>query len=69
MQYQHYLEGVLELVEEFGEVKDIIARFDTLSATNSELLERSRIAQEKTEASRAQFMKSSEVILHTTRNS
>ena len=33
--YQKYLEGVLlSTGEEFGEIKDIIARFDTLEATN-----------------------------------
>ena len=35
MVYQKYLEGVLSGTgEEFGEIKDIIARFDTLEATN-----------------------------------
>ena len=47
--------------EEFGEVKDIIARFDTLAATNHELIERSRLAQEKTEQDRLSFNKSVEV--------
>ncbi|TPX59501.1 hypothetical protein PhCBS80983_g02426 [Powellomyces hirtus] len=58
--YQRYLEAVLENVEEFGEVKDIIGRFDTLAATNKELLERSREAQERTERDRAGFLHSTE---------
>lgn len=51
--YQRYLELVIEAVEDFGEVKDIIARYDTLIATNSELVERSREAQERSEQQRA----------------
>ncbi|KAJ3191374.1 Cilia- and flagella-associated protein 73 [Irineochytrium annulatum] len=57
---QRYLEMVLESVEEFGEVKDIIARYDTLSATNAELLERAREAQERTEKDRLSFVTSTE---------
>ena len=61
--YQKYLEAIIALGggEEFGEVKDIIARFDTLAATNHELIDRSRLAQEKTEQDRAAFTKSIEV--------
>ena len=61
LSYQRYLESVLESVEEFGEVKDIIARFDTLAATNAELMERAREAQEKTERDRAVFLHETEV--------
>ncbi|KAJ3115343.1 Cilia- and flagella-associated protein 73 [Phlyctochytrium bullatum] len=60
LSYQKYLEAVLESVEEFGEVKDIIARFDTLSATNAELIERAREAQEKTERDRLAFVTGTE---------
>lgn len=58
--YQRYLESIISLGigEEFGEVKDILARFDTLSATNHELIDRARLAQEKTEEDRANFVKS-----------
>ncbi|TPX70847.1 hypothetical protein SpCBS45565_g01435 [Spizellomyces sp. 'palustris'] len=59
--YQRYLESVLENVEEFGEVKDIIGRFDTLAATNAELLDRAREAQDKTEKDRMAFLHSTEV--------
>ncbi|KAJ3107718.1 Cilia- and flagella-associated protein 73 [Phlyctochytrium planicorne] len=55
-----YLEAVLETVEEFGEVKDIIARFDTLAATNSELIERAKEAQDKTERDRLAFVTGTE---------
>lgn len=47
------MEGVLGGTgEEFGEIKDIIARFDTLEATNKELIDRARMAQDKTEEER-----------------
>ncbi|KAI8826009.1 uncharacterized protein EV422DRAFT_491734 [Fimicolochytrium jonesii] len=58
--YQRYLELLLETVEEFSEVKDIIARFDTLAATNSALLDRAREAQERTERDRSGFVHSTE---------
>ncbi|KNC98287.1 uncharacterized protein SPPG_09394 [Spizellomyces punctatus DAOM BR117] len=58
--YQRYLESVLENVEEFGEVKDIIGRFDTLAATNAELLDRAREAQDRTEKDRMAFLHSTE---------
>ncbi|KAI8801735.1 hypothetical protein BJ742DRAFT_749399 [Cladochytrium replicatum] len=58
--FQKYLESVLETTDEFGEVKDILSRYDTLSATNAELIERARNAQERTERDRLIFMHSSE---------
>ncbi|KAI9329736.1 hypothetical protein BDR26DRAFT_909372 [Obelidium mucronatum] len=58
--YQKYLESVLETTEEFGEVKDIISRFDTLAATNQELIDRAREAQERTERDRAMLINSTE---------
>eukprot|EP00842_Homolaphlyctis_polyrhiza_P004954 jgi/Hompol1/545/HPOL_004240-RA len=58
--FQRYLEGVLESGDEFAEIKDIISRFDTLSATNAELIERARNAQERTERDRQAFLASSE---------
>ncbi|KAJ3221289.1 Cilia- and flagella-associated protein 73 [Clydaea vesicula] len=60
LSYQRYLESVIETVGEYGEVKDLIARYDTLAATNSELVERARNAQEKTERDRLNFIQSSE---------
>ncbi len=57
------MEAILALSngEEFGEVKDIIARYDTLSATNQELIERAHDAQDKTEEERLAFTKAIEV--------
>ncbi|KAI9095857.1 hypothetical protein DFS34DRAFT_581995 [Phlyctochytrium arcticum] len=60
LSYQRFLEAVLENVEEFGEVKDIIGRFDTLAATNAELLERAREASDRTEHDRMSFIHSTE---------
>ncbi|KAJ3414084.1 Cilia- and flagella-associated protein 73 [Chytridiales sp. JEL 0842] len=60
LMYQRYLESVLESVEDFGEVKDILSRYDTLAATNQELLERAREAQEKSERDRVLFIKGTE---------
>ncbi|KAL7750593.1 hypothetical protein RI367_003935 [Sorochytrium milnesiophthora] len=56
LHFQRYLESVLETSDGFSEVKDLLARYDTLSATNAELLERSRIVQEKNEADRVAFV-------------
>ncbi|KAJ1560222.1 Cilia- and flagella-associated protein 73, partial [Cladochytrium tenue] len=61
--YQKFLESILETADEFGEVKDILSRFDTLSATNQELLGRARDAQEKTEGDRARLGKIIEACL------
>ncbi|KXS11341.1 hypothetical protein M427DRAFT_115025 [Gonapodya prolifera JEL478] len=58
--FQHYLESILETTDEFGEIKDVIARFDTLAATNAELVERARVAQEKNEAVRGEFARAAE---------
>ncbi|KAI9203153.1 uncharacterized protein BJ171DRAFT_425735 [Polychytrium aggregatum] len=60
MPFQSYLESVLENTDDFGEVKDILARFDTLCATNGELIDRAREAQERTERDRLQFSLSTE---------
>lgn len=58
--FQRYLEGVLENADEFAEIKDIISRYDTLSATNGELIVRARNAQDLTEKERQAFLASSE---------
>lgn len=60
LSYQRYLESVIESVGDFGEVKDLISRYDTLSATNQELVERARQAQEQTEKDRVAFLLSTE---------
>jgi hypothetical protein len=61
--YQRYLESVLEIVEDFGEVKDVIARHDTLVATNADLIERQQDAQRKTEATRAVLFSYTQVFI------
>lgn len=43
MKYQHYLESVLEVTDDFQEVSDVITRFATLQATNADL----KVHQEK----------------------
>ncbi|KAJ3073259.1 Cilia- and flagella-associated protein 73, partial [Quaeritorhiza haematococci] len=58
--YQRYLESTVEAVEEFSEIKDLLARYDTLAATNAELLERARVAQERMEFDRQIFLHSTE---------
>ena len=63
VQYHRYLESLIEGSNEFVEVKDIISRFDTLSATNQELIDRARSAQEKTENDRIQFLATTEVLI------
>lgn len=42
-------------------MKDILSRYDTLAATNAELLERSREAQERAEKDRLEFTANTEV--------
>lgn len=38
--YQNYLEEVLDLSDEFSELREIMARYDTLIATHNDLLDR-----------------------------
>lgn len=61
LSYHRYLERLLEQSQEFTEVKDIIARYDTLSATNTELISRSQAGQEKMEQDRLAFLAAQEV--------
>ncbi|KAJ1525593.1 Cilia- and flagella-associated protein 73 [Nowakowskiella sp. JEL0078] len=63
MVFQRFLESVLENTDEFGETKDILSRYDTLAATNLELIDRAREAQERTERDRIAFMISTEAKL------
>lgn len=53
--FHNYLESMLELNEEYVEVKDIVARYDTLRATNAELIKRAQQAQEQTEENKQEF--------------
>lgn len=47
--YQHYLESVLEVADEYGEVADLLLRHATLSATNTDLKEHQRKCSELAE--------------------
>eukprot|EP00002_Diphylleia_rotans_P028960 TRINITY_DN585_c0_g2_i1.p1 TRINITY_DN585_c0_g2~~TRINITY_DN585_c0_g2_i1.p1 ORF type:complete len:305 (-),score=77.29 TRINITY_DN585_c0_g2_i1:985-1899(-) len=49
MRYQKYLEDVHEVAEEYPETKDILLRYDTLDATNRDLMERSKKCTEEHE--------------------
>ncbi|KAI9176031.1 hypothetical protein H9P43_006395 [Blastocladiella emersonii ATCC 22665] len=55
MHYQRYLESILEVAEGFSEIRDLLSRFDTLSMTNAELVDRARVAQDRNEAERQAF--------------
>jgi hypothetical protein len=55
------LESIIEKNSEYQEMKDILSRYDTLAATNAELLERSREAQERAEKDRLEFTANTEV--------
>ncbi|XP_028400543.1 coiled-coil domain-containing protein 42 homolog [Dendronephthya gigantea] len=57
---QKYLDKVLEKAEEFTEIRDIIARYDTLTATHQDLFEREARNQEKYEQEKARLMKFTE---------
>ncbi|XP_025105909.1 coiled-coil domain-containing protein 42 homolog [Pomacea canaliculata] len=52
-----YMEKVLEAGEEFHELRDIIARWDTLTATHQDLLERDQENQEVIEKQRQNLMR------------
>ncbi|XP_031555849.1 coiled-coil domain-containing protein 42 homolog [Actinia tenebrosa] len=58
--YQQYLEKVLENAEEFQEIREVIARYDTLTATHQDLLERETKNQEKYEKEKARLVKFTE---------
>lgn len=40
MKYHQYLEQTLELLPDYGDIKDIVSRHETLKQTNSELMSR-----------------------------
>ncbi|CAB3976785.1 Hypothetical predicted protein [Paramuricea clavata] len=58
--FQQYLDKVLEKAEEFQEIREIIARYDTLTATHQDLFEREAKNQEKYEQEKARLMKFTE---------
>eukprot|EP00794_Sanderia_malayensis_P013932 gene13932-15384_t len=51
--YQKYLDKVLEVAEEFHEIREITARYDTLIATHLELLEKQHKNQDAMEKEKA----------------
>ncbi|KAL8611047.1 hypothetical protein ACOMHN_042663 [Nucella lapillus] len=55
--FHRYMEKVLEAGEEFHELRDIIARWDTLTTTHQDLLEREQKNQEIIEKQRQDLMK------------
>ncbi|ELT94687.1 hypothetical protein CAPTEDRAFT_187728 [Capitella teleta] len=58
--FHKYLEKVLEGAEEFHEIREIIARYDTLTATHDDLMESEIGNQEKVEKQRGDLMKYTE---------
>jgi len=65
--FQKYMERVQESTDEFSEVRDIMARYDTLVATHLDLLERDQknqdaIEEEKSRLSRFTEEKNNEIL-------
>lgn len=55
--YQEYLERVLEFSDEFKDLHEIMKRYDTLRATNNDLVEREQKNQEVMENEKQKFYK------------
>ncbi len=51
--YQRYLESVIEVADEYGEVSDLLLRHATLQATNQDLKDHQRRCAEASERTRA----------------
>ncbi|XP_077995509.1 coiled-coil domain-containing protein 42 homolog [Glandiceps talaboti] len=58
--FHKYLERVLETADEFHEIREIIARYDTLVATHEDLIEKDHENQEAVEAERTRIHKFTE---------
>ncbi|ORX60920.1 hypothetical protein BCR36DRAFT_407918 [Piromyces finnis] len=58
--YQKYFESILENETEFLEPNDIISRYDTLKATNTDLIMKLRVTQDKIEETQLLFSRNSE---------
>jgi chromosome segregation ATPase len=55
--FQKFMVDVLEWADEFDEAREVIARYDTLSQTREDLVERERCNQDAIEEERAGLMK------------
>ena len=51
-QYQAYLEGVLEVEEEYPEIVDLLSRYETLDAAHEDLVQRQHLAGRENEEER-----------------
>ncbi|XP_038060781.1 coiled-coil domain-containing protein 42 homolog [Patiria miniata] len=58
--YHGYLERTLEAAEEFHEIREIIARYETLVATHTDLLDKSHKTQDAVEREKASLVKFTE---------
>ncbi|BFZ07572.1 hypothetical protein BsWGS_10611 [Bradybaena similaris] len=56
-QFQQYMDKVLEAGQDFHEIRDIITRWDTLTATHADLLERDQKNHDRIEKQRQDLMK------------
>lgn len=52
MKYHQFLESTLELLPDYGDIRDIISRYETLKQTNLELMERAAHTQAESEKQR-----------------
>lgn len=59
--FHKFLEKVLEISEEFHEIREVKARYETLTATHEDLLQSEQENQEKVEERKQELMKYSEV--------
>lgn len=59
--YNRYMEKVLEAAEDFHEIREIIARHDTLTATHEDLVDAQISNQDVVETQRQELIKYSEV--------
>lgn len=62
MKYHQFLESTLELFPEYGDIRDIIARYETLKQTNMELMQRSANTQSEAEFQRSIYANMIQVI-------
>lgn len=58
--FQKYLDKVIESAEEFHEIREVIARHDTLTATHLDLMDREQLNQEAIENEKQELMKYTE---------